>query len=69
MADKNDQIKCLIEFQGIQHFYNTDWGKTQREETDQKKKEYCLKNNIPFIEISYKEYKEMNSDYLLNLIY
>ena len=55
LADKNDQIKCLIEFQGIQHFYNTDWGKTQREETDQKKKEYCLKHNIPLYYINYNE--------------
>jgi hypothetical protein len=41
----------------------------EQRENDRKKKEYCLKNNILFIEISYEEYKEMNSNYLLNLIY
>lgn len=72
--NSSQSLICLIEFQGIQHFQDmVAWQESltidEQRENDRKKKEYCLKNNIPLIEISYKEYKEMNSNYLLNLIY
>lgn len=54
---KNQELQCLIEYQGIQHFQerNGDFGKDQREITDNMKKEYCKLHNIPLYEIRYDE--------------
>lgn len=41
----------LIEFQGIQHSRDTDFGKQQREITDLMKKQYCEEKNIMLYEI------------------
>lgn len=49
-------LKCLIEYQGIQHY--KDFGKfgaLQREETDELKRIYCKKHNISLYEIRYDE--------------
>lgn len=49
----------LIEFQGMQHYYNTyglsneDWAYCL--ERDNKKREYCKQNNIPLLEIKYND--------------
>lgn len=56
--NENRDILCLIEYQGEQHDieyskYHIDFGKQQRETTDKQKKEYCIKNKIPFFEIWY----------------
>lgn len=45
----------LIEYQGIQHYNNSDFGRQQREITDKMKKEYCYVNNIELYEIKYNE--------------
>lgn len=65
---KDNQILCLLEYQGIQHFeevefFNKEDLKT-RQENDQKKREYCKKNNIPLIEIPYDDYNILNWRYL-----
>lgn len=72
--DSFQSLICLIEFQGTQHFRDTiAWQGSltidEQKENDKKKREYCLKNNIPLIEISYKDYEEISADYLLSLIY
>lgn len=58
LNDKNELI-CLIEYQGLQHYIETDkdglFGKQQREITDRMKKEYCFAHNIPLVEIRYDE--------------
>lgn len=59
---ENDCLKFLIEYQGQQHFISNDvWGgKIQLEyiqHNDTIKKEYCLRNNIPLLLITYKEFK------------
>ena len=62
---KNSSLFCLIEYQGLQHFQNMEfsaWNSPQ--EHDKLKKEYCDKNNIPLIEISYKELNKINWNYL-----
>lgn len=74
ILDSHQSLICLIEFQGIQHFQNMlNWQGSisieEQRENDKKKKEYCSKNNIPLIEILYKDYEKINIDYLLNLIY
>ena len=49
-------LKCLIEYQGIQHYQDFgNFGKLQREETDKLKKIYCKKHNILLYEIRYDE--------------
>lgn len=69
--DDNHNIKCLIEYDGIQH----EIGWSQKEESlnkikakDAFKSYYCYSNNISLIRISYKDYNKLNSEYLLNLI-
>lgn len=51
-----DKLMCLIELNGMQHYQNgKEFGKVQREITDNMKIDYCKKNNIPLETISYKE--------------
>ena len=55
ILDHNKDIH-LIEYQGKQHYVDSgSFGKQQREVTDQMKKDYCSKNNIPLYEIRYDE--------------
>lgn len=57
LLDKNNQIKKIIEYQGIQHYINIynlsdeDWEYSLQR--DEMKREYCKKNNITLIEIKY----------------
>lgn len=56
VQDKNNNVLFLIEYQGIQHFENVNhFGKEQRLETDQFKKDYCQNNNIKLYYINYNE--------------
>lgn len=71
--DKNNTLLGLIEFQGQQHYNNSDyWGgeNTLKENQirDQLKREYCLNNNIPLIEIPYWHLKKIDKDYILKLL-
>ena len=52
---ENEELKCLIEYQGEQHYNESDFGKQQREETDPLKRAYCKEHNIPLYEIRYDE--------------
>ena len=52
---KRKNVLCLIEYQGEQHYLDTEFGKEQREITDSQKREYCQSNNIQFYEIKYTE--------------
>lgn len=53
---KKEQLFCLIEYQGIQHYQDTKYfGKYEREITDQLKKDYCNSHNILLYEIKYNE--------------
>lgn len=72
---KNNQIKCLIEFQGSQHYNvsNGNWNDSEeqfitRQERDEIKREYCKQHKIPLIEIPYTDINKLNQDYLLSLI-
>lgn len=66
--NNDNSIKCLIEFQGDQHF--RPWGNEplerfeKRIEYDNKKQDYCKKNNLKLIEITYKEQDKLDWDYL-----
>ena len=55
LLDKQDNLLCLIEFQGIQHFIAqpNGFGQQQREVTDILKAKYCKHNSIPLHYITY----------------
>ena len=63
----------LIECQGQEHFAPVNfWGGeekfNQRTKYDKLKKDYCFKNNIPLLYISYKDYPKINKEYLSQLM-
>ena len=53
----DNSLNCLVEFNGEQHYYPdkyvSKFGKQQREETDELKREYCRKNNLKLFEIRF----------------
>ena len=54
--DDNNSLQYLIEYQGEQHYINNqEFGRQQREITDNIKKEYCKENNLLLYEIKYNE--------------
>lgn len=71
---EGEKLKCLIEYQGRQHFkYDENWKQTKEEfedgqKRDELKREYCKRNNIPLIEIPYWEFSKINYDYIKNKI-
>ena len=67
--NEDGSIKCLLEYQGIQH-YNPEvlhgsWENTPQEH-DKMKKEYCKKQNICLIEIPYTDFDIIDWNYLKN---
>lgn len=65
ILSSDGSIKCLIEYQGIQHFQDkNNFGKLQRDETDSLKRNYCKQHGIRLYEIRYDE----DIDYELELI-
>jgi hypothetical protein len=61
---ENQEVKLLIEFHGIQHFepvdfYGGEEALRQTQKRDKIKKDYCQKNNIPLVEITYKQNLEI----------
>lgn len=66
---KDNNLVCLIEYQGIQHYQNTKYfGKYERENTDQLKRDYCQNNNIPLYEIKYNENIKQSLERILMLL-
>ena len=64
--DKNNELKCLIEYQGNGHYIESNWDVSlkERQERDNKKREYCKEHNIPLIEIPYWDYDKINEEYI-----
>lgn len=66
--DENNKLKCLIEYQGEQH-YNKPRGKwTSVQESDIIKREYCKNNKIKLIEIPYYNYEKLNWEFLKEMM-
>ena len=71
---ENNMIKCLLEYQGIQHFqYSENWVQTKEDfdaalKRDTLKRNYCKVNNIPLIEIPYWDFSKLNYEYLKDKI-
>lgn len=66
---KEQQLYCLIEFQGDQHYKPVEWFGGEEnlkvvQARDDIKREYCKKNNIKLIEIPYKDKDELSWNYL-----
>lgn len=69
----NNKLKCLIEYQGIQHYQSIDYfgGEEKfkiQQKYDNKKRIYCKNHNIPLIEFSYDEKEKINKEYIMNKI-
>jgi hypothetical protein len=61
---KDNNLSCLIEYQGIQHYKSVELfgGEKQlliQQDIDNIKRKYCIDNNIKLIEIPYFEYKNI----------
>jgi hypothetical protein len=71
---ENDSIKCLIEFQGRQHFkYDKNWKQTEADfnaaqKRDELKRSYCKNNHIPLVEIPYWDLSKLDYGYLKSKI-
>ena len=66
---EDDKIKCLIEFQGEQHYspmrFSANLEKfNKQKENDLKKVEYCRSNNVPLLIIPYWEEKNLSLEFL-----
>ncbi|QLF86824.1 intron-encoded nuclease [Staphylococcus phage PG-2021_1] len=65
--------KYCVEFNGEQHYINTSWDNLEKvQELDNLKKQYCIDNDIIFVEIPYTEIKPNKlikalNKYFLNL--
>lgn len=73
--NSQEELCCLIEFQGRQHYYKIEgcWEDTEenfqeRLKRDQIKRNYCKENNIPLIEIPYTELDKLSNEYIQNLL-
>ena len=69
----NNKIKCLIEYQGIQHYESVKYfgGEKQliqQQKYDTLKREYCKNKKIKLIEIPYLDYQLLDINYLNKLI-
>lgn len=64
---KDNQLSCLIEFQGIQHFDSTNnYYNEKLILHDQMKEDYCLRNNIPLYIIRYDEDLKIRLERIFN---
>lgn len=70
--DQDNQLICLLEFQGEQHYvpfkYDTPETFQLRQFYDSMKRDYCKIHNIPLIEISYKDRNRITWEYLQQLL-
>ena len=70
IIDEDNTVICLIEYQGDQHYKNFGpFGRLQREETDEKKRIYCSKNNLKLFEIPYDHNTEEELDLVLRYVH
>ena len=72
LFDKENQLVCLIEFDGMQHYIETNYyfqdTLTSIQYRDNMKNKYCLQNKIPLFRISYKSLSQLHNIYdILNI--
>lgn len=67
---EDGKLKCLIEYQGIQHYYyDASWKRSKEafedgQVRDNLKRNYCIENSIPLIEIPYWDFNKINYEYI-----
>lgn len=71
--DDDGNLDFLIEFQGEQHYTSVDHFGGQKhlqiqKYNDSKKREYCLRHDIPLLIIPYWDYDKLNFDYIFNTV-
>lgn len=66
--DENNKLKCLIEYQGEQHYIESRGKWTSVQETDIMKKDYCKNNKIKLIEIPYYNYEKLDWEFLKEMM-
>lgn len=69
-----EDLKLIIEFDGIQHFEAREFFGGQRylkkvKESDKVKNKWCITNNYRLVRISYKEIATLTKEQLVNYIY
>ena len=74
LFDDDGNIDALIEFNGRQHYialkkFGGSTALARQKHNDQRKREYCLKNDYRLITIPYTEEDNLSPEYLANLIY
>ena len=77
ILNSDKTISYFIEYHGIQHYLFTPQGRYNQEEIDKidirdyEKKQYCINNNIPLIEIPYYKFNNLtiNDLYFPELIH
>ena len=74
LMDNSNQLICLIEYDGEQHFkpgrgWNTPENFEKQQETDQIKNEYAQLINVPLLRIPYWDFNRMDINYLNELFY
>ena len=71
---KNDKLRCIIEFDGKQHYsYIATWHKTQEDFKksqlrDNEKTQFCQDHDIPLYRIKYDEDIEKRLEQIMNEI-
>ena len=66
--NENNELLYLIEYQGIQHYYEVSWTRDNlavRQMRDKLKQEYCKNNNIPLLIIPYTKFQTLDIDDLI----
>lgn len=58
--DKNNSLKCLVEYDGKQHFEEGPFDLSKNQLRDKIKNNYCLLNNIPLYRIPYTDLSKVN---------
>ena len=65
--NEDKTIKCLLEYQGEQHYSDNQRGLWKSpKKHDNMKRDYCKKHNIPLIEIPYTDFDILDDNYLKN---
>lgn len=72
--DDDNNLICLIEFQGKQHYqsvakFGGKRGVSRQKYNDNLKRQYCIKHNYKLVSIPWFEEDKINYEYLAQLIY
>lgn len=64
VLDEYYHLRCLIEYDGIQHFEESNFNLQKNQMRDSIKNEYCKQHNIPLIRIPYTDFDKLNITYI-----